>query len=181
MRSHYRFSVIIPTYNCARYLPAALNSLISQGEIFNDCQVLVVDDGSTDNTHLVAYEYCQKYPQNVFYLRKSNGNWGSVVNYVKIFQLAKGKLITILDADDVYQPGMLNEVSRYASKDMIVTDFYRCGQNKKKKQVWVYGYRLKKNYLITNKRIARTPHSQPLGKFYSKKIFYLLRDLQENR
>lgn len=177
----YKFTIIIPTYNCANYISHALDSLVAQGPLFYSCQVLVVDDGSTDRTHEVVYCYTQQYPKNVFYTKKHNGNWGSVINYVKNNHLAKGEMITVLDADDYYSENMLQEVDKYRDKDMVVTDFYCFDQNGRKKPLAVYFHKLKKRPILSSRNKVRTPHSQPLGKFYSSHLFYLLRDLQENK
>jgi glycosyltransferase involved in cell wall biosynthesis len=89
-------SVIIPTYNYADYLPEAIESVLKQ--TFRDIEVILVDDGSTDNTPQIV----QKYLTNplVHYVRKENGGQASAKNRGIIE--STGEFIAFLDADDIW-------------------------------------------------------------------------------
>jgi glycosyltransferase involved in cell wall biosynthesis len=97
-----KVSVIVPAYNVAPYLKAALESLRQQS--FQTFEVLVVDDGSTDETAAIAQSFCQK-DDRFQLLRKSNGGLSSARNYG--MRHAKSDYIALLDADDVYHPDKL--------------------------------------------------------------------------
>lgn len=71
---NYDISVIIPTYNCRQYLPIALKSVLEQDIGYDNLEIIVVDDGSTDGTEFVMQSYLQQFPNNVFYYKKENGN-----------------------------------------------------------------------------------------------------------
>lgn len=62
-----KFSVVIPTYNCARYLPQAIDSVLAQS--LPAMEILVVDDGSTDDTESMVHA---RYGVQVSYIRQAN-------------------------------------------------------------------------------------------------------------
>ena len=99
------FSIIIPTYNRAEKLRRALASLETQS--FRDFEVIVCDDGSTDDTGQVVKSFTEKFPLR--YLREEN--WGGPArprnNGLK---LACGEWVCFLDADDWWYPGKLATV-----------------------------------------------------------------------
>ena len=88
-----KVSVVIPTYNHARYLPYALDSVINQG--YPNLEVLVIDDGSNDGTAQIVNPYRSK----IKYIYKENGGTPSALNLG--LSLATGKYICWLSADDV--------------------------------------------------------------------------------
>lgn len=88
-----KVSFIVPTYNHARYLPYALNSIINQN--YPNLEVLVIDDGSTDETAKLV----KPYPSIINYIYKENGGTPSALNLG--LSLATGKYVCWLSADDV--------------------------------------------------------------------------------
>lgn len=99
----YKVSVIIPAYNCARYLSTALNSVINQ--TYKNCEIVLVDDGSTDNTKEVVNNYL--YLKNFNYIFKKNGGLASARN-TGIYN-ATGDFIAFLDADDYWSANKLEK------------------------------------------------------------------------
>ncbi|MDO0825346.1 glycosyltransferase [Desulfosporosinus nitroreducens] len=87
-----KVSVVIPTYNHARYLPYALESVIYQS--YANLEVIVIDDGSTDGTSKVVKNYGSK----INYIYKANGGTPSALNLG--LSVATGKYICWLSADD---------------------------------------------------------------------------------
>src|SRR5437016_4074648 len=85
-------SVIIPTYNSAHFLAEALDSCLKQ--TYSPLEIIVVDDGSTDNTH----ELMSNYPQ-VQYIRQANAGPSRARN--RGLQQSTGNFIQFLDADDI--------------------------------------------------------------------------------
>src|SRR5215831_9468158 len=92
-------SVVIPTYNNARFLPEALDSLL--GQTYRDFELIVVDDGSTDDT----LEVLKPYRHLIRYVRKENGGPASARNLG--IRHASGELIAFQDADDIWLPDKL--------------------------------------------------------------------------
>lgn len=95
-------SVIIPAHNCAEYLPQCVDSVLSQ--TFQDFEIIIVDDGSTDHTKdLIQNTYAQE--KRLKYLYQQNSGPGAARNAG--LQLAAGRFIAFLDADDYYHPDNL--------------------------------------------------------------------------
>jgi len=92
-------SVIIPVYNNAQYLSLAIASVLAQ--TYTDYEVIVIDDGSTDNIAEVISPYLDK----IRYVKQSNQGVSSARN--RGLNLARGKLIAFLDADDIFLPQKL--------------------------------------------------------------------------
>jgi glycosyltransferase involved in cell wall biosynthesis len=94
-------SVIIPSYNSGHFVTEAIDSILSQ--TFKEFEILVIDDGSTDNTK----EVLEAYGDKIRYLPKKNGGVSSARNFG--IENAKGKYIAFLDADDVWMPEKLEK------------------------------------------------------------------------
>jgi glycosyltransferase involved in cell wall biosynthesis len=94
-----KVSVVIPTYNCDRYLAEAIDSVLSQS--YAEYEVIVVDDGSTDRTA----EILQSYGDRIRHLRQSNQ--GVAIARNQGIQLAQGEWVAFLDADDFFLPDKL--------------------------------------------------------------------------
>ncbi|MEM7756711.1 MAG: glycosyltransferase family A protein [Cyanobacteria bacterium P01_A01_bin.40] len=94
-----KVSVIIPAYNGDRYLAAAIDSVLEQ--TFQDYEIIVVDDGSTDNTPQIA----QQYGDAIQYL--SQANQGVAASRNSGLATARGEYIAFLDQDDVFLPHKL--------------------------------------------------------------------------
>jgi glycosyltransferase involved in cell wall biosynthesis len=92
-------SIIIPTYNCDRYIVRAVESVLEQ----EDCsyEIIIIDDGSTDRTQQVL----EPYVDRLRYILQNNQGVAAARN--RGIDLAKGNLIAFLDADDYFLPGKL--------------------------------------------------------------------------
>lgn len=95
--------VIIPAYNAAKYLPQALDSLLAQ--TFTDWQAVLVDDGSTDNTHDIAVRYQILFGPKLTYLRQENRGLPAARNTA--IRHSSSPLLALLDSDDIWLPNRL--------------------------------------------------------------------------
>lgn len=91
-----KVSVIIPTYNRANLLAEAIDSVLAQS--YTDYELIVIDDGSTDDTERVVHSYGDR----VRYYRQINGGVNNARNHA--VRLAKGEYIALLDNDDLWLP-----------------------------------------------------------------------------
>jgi len=92
-------TVVVPAYNAKDYLSRCLESLIDES-IMDLVQVIVVNDGSKDNTSEIAHNFASKYPNTFEVIDKDNGNYGSCMNVG--LKKAVGKYFRTLDSDDWY-------------------------------------------------------------------------------
>jgi glycosyltransferase involved in cell wall biosynthesis len=97
--SEARVSVLMPAYNAERYLPEALDSVLSQSR--QPFEVIVVDDGSSDGTANVA----RGYGERIRYEHQPNAGIGAARN--RGVELARGDQLAFLDADDRWEPDKL--------------------------------------------------------------------------
>lgn len=109
-------SVIVPAYNCATYLPRAIESVLAQS--FTDFELLVVDDGSTDDTANVTNRYSAD--RRVRFVRHGE-NTGPSATRNRGIRLSSGDLVAFLDADDDWARGKLEaQVKALASEEADV-------------------------------------------------------------
>lgn len=106
------------------YLHRCLDSLLLHDKQMSQLEVLVINDGSKDNSSTIAHEYETKYPDTFRVIDKENGNYGSCIN--RGLKEATGKYIKILDADDWFDT---NEFAKYLialqkiDVDLVLTPF----------------------------------------------------------
>lgn len=96
-----RVSVIMGIYNCASTLPEAIDSLLAQ--TFKDWKLIMCDDGSTDDTYLIAKEYKEDYPDKICLL-KNERNEGLNYTLNRCLQYADTEYIARMDGDDISLP-----------------------------------------------------------------------------
>lgn len=116
------FSVVMACYNTAKYLDEAINSLINQSFSFgSNIQLIIVDDGSTDNTKEVCQKYVNLYPDNIIYLYQENQGQGAARNLG--LEYANGKYINFLDSDDKFSGNTFYKVYEFFEKHYEEIDF----------------------------------------------------------
>jgi glycosyltransferase involved in cell wall biosynthesis len=97
-------SVIIPNYNYARFLPEAIDSVLAQ--TYPNVEIIVVDDGSTDNSE----EVLRGYGEKLRWFRQSNKGVSAARNYG--IEQSRGELLAFMDADDMWHPEKLERQAR---------------------------------------------------------------------
>src|SRR6185437_7103858 len=95
--------IIIPAYNAARFLPAAIQSV--EGQTFSDWQIVLVDDGSTDDTKQVVAPFLARLGSKLKCIHKPNGGLPAARNTA--IRNSSSEFIALLDADDVWLPERL--------------------------------------------------------------------------
>lgn len=119
-----RVSVIVPSYNLARFLPDTLDSLL--GQTSGDWEAIIVDDDSPDNTAQVAEEY-GKRDERIRYIKNDENLYlaGALNEGVKV---ARGRYILALDADNMIASTTLEELGNALDKDRSVDIAYGAAQ-----------------------------------------------------
>ncbi|QDD71017.1 glycosyltransferase family 2 protein [Lactobacillus amylovorus] len=137
-------TVGIAAYNASTTLTHTLKSLLLS-EILNKIEVIIVNDGSTDDTQKIAEKYVLKYPHTVRLINKKNGGHGSVIN--KLIQTANTPYLKLVDADDtVEKKGFVSLINclENCQADVVLSPFYLANLKNNKK--------IEKGYLINNKK-----------------------------
>ena len=147
-------SFVVPSYNSEKYLNKCVDSLLKGGE---DVEIIIVNDGSKDNTIKIAREYEEKYPSIIKVVDKENGGHGSGIN--SGLEVATGLYFKCVDSDDWVDEDALKEVIKTIKEhlkenklpDLYYTNFVfeRVDENTQKRSD------IKKNF--------------PLGKFFTWK------------
>jgi glycosyltransferase involved in cell wall biosynthesis len=104
-------SVVMTTYNYAQYLDGAVESVLTQSLPHGQFELIVVDDGSTDDTASRIH----RFGEELRYVRKPNGGQASALNVG--IGLATGDVVSLLDGDDYWLPGKLSEIERVFAGD----------------------------------------------------------------
>lgn len=97
-------TVLIDTFNYGRFIEEAIDSVLMQASSRKDIQIIVIDDGSTDDTA----ERVQKYGNKIEYFYKHNNGQASAFNFG--FERARGEYIVLLDSDDYCLPGRIQKI-----------------------------------------------------------------------
>lgn len=97
-------SLLIPVYNTAKWLPECLDSILSQNLASYQVEIIIVNDGSTDESHIVINRYLEKYP-DIILINQVNKGLSSARNIA--LKKAKGKFILFIDSDDYLYPDSL--------------------------------------------------------------------------
>jgi glycosyltransferase involved in cell wall biosynthesis len=128
-------SIIVCTYNRAHYLNKGIDSVLNQ--TFTNWELLIVDDGSSDNTFEIVNSYLGKY-NNIRYLKHQNKKQCYAKNAG--IQASFGRYITLLDSDDSYKPNHLESRLEYmkahpeidliqggffSAEEILVADYYQ--------------------------------------------------------
>jgi glycosyltransferase involved in cell wall biosynthesis len=111
------FSIILPTHNRAHFLPKAVESVLTQ--TFEDWELVIVDDGSTDNTKEVVLAY---QDPRIIYIYQENQERSAARN--NGISKARGEYICFLDSDDYYLPNKLMNFRNFLVNDLEICVLY---------------------------------------------------------
>ena len=168
-------SVVIPTYNNAQYLEEALDSVFSQS--LAPYQVIVVDDGSTDNTQDIV----SNYGRNIIYRRIENSGQAYARNIG--IELVKGEYTAFLDADDIWLPTKLEKqialIEKYPKCPMVFCNFSEFVENSSSPDVitdwlstkkWlatgnIFANLVMSNFILPSGVLLRTRYLKEVGGF----------------
>lgn len=132
-------SIVIPVYNVEKYLAKCLDSVIYPE--LGSYEILVVNDGSTDSSLLVAEDYARRFPGLIRVISTENGGLGAARNVG--IEAARGEFLLFLDSDDRLRPGALPEIVEKLEEDfdiciygilsvtedgLVLDDIPRCGR-----------------------------------------------------
>ncbi|MCI0565272.1 MAG: glycosyltransferase, partial [Nitrososphaera sp.] len=118
-----RVSVVIPAYNCAQHIAETLQSVLDQD--YPNLEIIVVDDGSIDNTRDVVTQF---HSERITYLYQSNSGGPSRPRNVGIAR-AQGQYVALFDSDDVMLPGKIRAAAEFLTREshlgLVFTNFVK--------------------------------------------------------
>lgn len=128
------FSIIVPVYNVEKYLDECLQSIICQVNVKEkDCEILLIDDGSTDRSGEICDKYRNDNPDLIRVYH--NTNHGLLLTRRYGYEHASGKYIVNCDSDDLLEKNMLKDIKKiiekYHEPDMILFNYYTFQDDKK--------------------------------------------------
>lgn len=130
----FKVSVIVPVYNVEKYLNKCLNSLVNQ--TLKGIQIIVVNDGTKDNSQKIIDDYVINYPDKVFSFIKVNGGLGDARNFGINYALAD--YIGFIDSDDYVELDMYEKLYQQALKtnsDIVTCNIQYEWENSKRKYI----------------------------------------------
>lgn len=160
------FSIVIPSYNYGHLLAKAINSVL--GQHFESCEVIVINDGSTDNTDAVMQEMLKENDSRLRYVKQENKGLSAVRN-IGVSQ-SKGNYLLFLDADDTLLPYSLANIHQfliqYPQVDVLICDYLAQMEDGREKvrsnqvfsgqpEKWFYYYILNKMAMANGATIIR--------------------------
>ena len=163
-------SIAIPCYNSQDYMEKAITSLLDEKE---DIEILLVDDGSKDNTGIIGDSYASRYPGTIISLHQENGGHGEAVNTG--IRYASGKYFKVLDSDDWFDKKAFKKVIEQLKAleenkqevDMMVVNYVYEKPSENKQSVIRY-----KNSIIYRREVlVKSQLSLPKHTFYVDNLF----------
>lgn len=119
--------MIVPVYNVEAYLEKCISSILVQN--FREYEIIIVNDGTQDNSGKIAETFAEKYPEKIVYIQQENKGLGSARNTG--IRHAKGEYLLFVDSDDYIAPDTLQKVYDRIVKeqaDLLLFDFYRVSE-----------------------------------------------------
>ena len=138
-------SIIIPVFNGAKYIERCINSIEQERQYSKNIDVIIVDDGSTDNTYAVLENLAKKY-DNIQVFHKENGGVSSARNYG--LDAAQGDFVLFVDVDDILKKTAISSIMKELQENEA--DYYIFPVEKELTK----GIVQKQNYSITGKTVS---------------------------
>jgi glycosyltransferase involved in cell wall biosynthesis len=173
--NNFLFSIIIPTYNRANLIVDTLDSILNQ--IFKDFEVIIIDDGSTDDTREIVESYIYDNGlKNWYYFYKINKERGAARNFG--IEKAKGQWITFLDSDDIFYNNHLSIASEFIFKNGEITVFHSAYEFRNQKHKLIRKVNYPKNGNI-NDAVLKGNLLSCFGIFIKKEVIHELKFNEE--
>ena len=129
-----KLSIIVPVYGVEKYIDKCLNSLVKQS--LKEIEIIVVNDGTKDNSQKIIDKYVKKYPDKIKSYMKENGGQGSARNYG--LKKATGEYIGYVDSDDFVEKDMYKKLYNKAKEnnyDIVVCGNYNVSEDYQNKNI----------------------------------------------
>ncbi len=179
-------SVIIPSYNGSEYLPDTLDSVLKQ--TYTDYEIIIVDDGSSDDTKEVVERYQRKFPKKIKYIYQKNAGPASARN--NGIRNSSGEFIAFVDCDDIWVPEKLevqvDYLRKYPQYGFVFSDVFaldedgKVGKNmmrfKHPESGDIFYSLLKENFVMTLTLVARRKCIEKVNGFLEDQSIFTSED-----
>lgn len=158
-------SIIIPVFNVQEYLPKCLDSLYSQ--LKDNMEVILVNDGSTDNSLAICKQYAEKYTNNTIIIDKDNGGLSDARNIGT--EVASGDYVYYLDSDDWLAPNAISTLYDFAIQnncEIVQGGFYYAYED-----YLLYDYSIKTKVLNREKAMLELITNESIKDFSWGKLY----------
>ena len=157
-----KVSIIVPVYNVQKYLKECLKSLTNQS--YNNLEIILVDDGSTDNSGKISDEYAKKDSRIIIIHQK---NFGAANAKNKGLDICSGELVTFMDSDDIVELNwieiMVNTLHKYKA------DMVECSMDK----LYIDKYEIVENQYKNNQSFTSEEYLSQYFSVWTNSLFYL--------
>lgn len=180
-KKQFKVSFVLPVYNTEDYVAETIESIINQDIGFEEnCELVIVDDGSTDRSGEICKKYKKKYPNNIQYIKQSNQGVASACN--KGLSRVGGEYISFIGSDDRISLNMVGEVLRFFEKhykeiDLVSTKTHFFGA---KQGEHILSYKYTHDHVvdvdIEHQKILTTNG----GIFFKKSVIYEVGKMKNN-
>lgn len=170
--NNHLLSIIIPVYNVEKFLARCLDSLVNQ--TFNNIELIIVNDGSTDNSQAIIDQYSQKYPSIIRSFIKKNGGLSDARNFG--LKHIKGDLVAFVDSDDYIDiemySRMVNQLE-YDNSDLVICNYYteEIQQGIKKQKDAIIDKSFKKKIYTTEDKERILFYPTACNKVFRRRLF----------
>lgn len=121
----YKFSVVMPIYNVEKYLEDSIKSVTNQTIGFREnIQLILVNDGSKDNSEQICIKYKKMFPDNIIYIYQENSGVSAARNSGSKY--IEGKYVNFLDSDDKWSLDAFEKVWKYLEENQEEVSFVSC-------------------------------------------------------
>lgn len=167
-------SVIMPSYNTARFIGNSIKSVLNQ--TYTNWELIIVDDCSTDNTDEVVENFKDKRIK--FF--KNKKNYGAALTRNKAIKLAKGEWIAFLDSDDIWMPKKLEHQINFMKINgykLSFTEYEKIDEKSNSMNIYVSG-----PCKVDRNKIYKYDYIGQLTMMYSAKVFGMIqiKDIKKN-
>lgn len=156
LMNEIKVSVIVPIYNTEKFLRKCIESIVNQ--TLQEIEIILINDGSTDNSHNICLEYTEKYPEKIRYINNKNIGCSATRNLG--IELARGEYIAFVDSDDYIEKEMYEEM--YIKGQKTGSDIVLCGINTiflENQKIWIRKVKNKeeKYEYLTREQLLNNP------------------------
>lgn len=169
-----KISTIITAFNAEKYIAKAIESFLSQD--YQDKELLIIDDISTDGTHKIIESYCQKFPQFIKWIKEKDSGISNGRNIA--LKHVTGDLVGFLGADDILHKDFFSQIAYYAeinqNFDIMYFNSYAVGG--------AFGFSPSANICVTKRNLIKhCPIGSGESFYYRKEVFKEVNFNEKNR